>query len=70
MDYSYRPFPGENLLELDYSQRVVAVPGHFSVQHHEKICKVVLTFVLATIMTLKRTMSKHGKQMVVRNFVG
>ena len=74
--YRYRPFSlerGERVpLELDYSQCLVPLPEHCSFldKHHEKICKVVLTFVLAIIITLTQTLSKRGQEVFARNPVG
>ena len=74
--YRYRPFSlerGERVpLELDYSQCLLPLPKHCSFldKHHEKICKVVLTFVLAIIITLTQTLSKRGQEVFARNPVG
>lgn len=59
-------------LELDYSQCLVPLPEHCSFldKHHEKTWKVVLTFVLAIIITLTQTPSKRGQEVFARNPVG
>ena len=58
-------------MESGDSQSLFTVPEHFSFfdKHHEQLRKDVLTFVLAIIKILKQSLSKHGKQMVVRNLV-
>ena len=64
-------FSGGDPVESDDSQCLFTFTKHFSFfdKHHEQLCKDVLTFVLAIIIILKQTLSKHGKQMVVRNLV-